>query len=159
LSAGLAFSTLTNTLVIALVALLPGRNLGVVGIIASTLGLSAVTSLIVISSRDEETRRHPGNFLRLVLLGVLYAFQLIISLQILSGPLHSGSIGDEAVLAILFFLVAIDRSWELVGGQRLGLLSLLVRPAGSAAPETTPPRPATEASDDTTTGSPSKAQA
>jgi hypothetical protein len=153
MSAGLAFSTLTNTLVVALVALLPGRNLGVAGAIASTLGLSAVVGLILISSRDEETRGRPSNFVRLLLLGVLYALQMVISVRILSAPFHSGPVGDEALLAILFFLVAIDRSWELVGGQRLGLLSLLFRPAGGTAPVMTPHGPATEDPDDTTTGS------
>jgi hypothetical protein len=56
--AGVAITTLIDALIVALVALLPGQNLGTATVILAGVGLSATIGLIVLSVHDWPGRRH-----------------------------------------------------------------------------------------------------
>lgn len=123
MGAGLAFSTLTNTLVMSLIALMPGESLGVAGIVASTLGITTMVRVIQLNSRERAEPERPGSLPILIALACLYCLQLATAVRVLSAPHNPSPIHDQSLLAIAFFLVAIYRAWELVGGQHLSLLS------------------------------------
>ncbi len=76
LKAAMAFSALVNTLVIALVTLLPRANLSLTVIIVAAAGLSSTSGLIILLLRDTRLRvRVDQLILPAVLLG-LYGLQL-----------------------------------------------------------------------------------
>lgn len=50
--------------------------------------------------------------------------QLVTAIDLILHPTHSGAVGNEAFVSIVFFLVAIDRAWALIGAQDSGLLSV-----------------------------------
>ena len=58
--AGAAFSALVNTLVIALVALLPGASLGTTVLILSAAGLSSTAGLVIVLWRAARETGQPG---------------------------------------------------------------------------------------------------
>ena len=58
IQAGVAFTTLINALIVAVVALLPGQNLGIATVILSGAGISATIGLIILSLHDWPGRDH-----------------------------------------------------------------------------------------------------
>ncbi len=69
--AGAAFSALVNTLVIALVALLPGDGLGAASIALASTGLASTAALIIFLWREHTNRIRVCQVVLLVLLIVL----------------------------------------------------------------------------------------
>jgi hypothetical protein len=129
IKAGTAFSALVNTLVISLVALLPGGSLSVAAVVLAISGLSSTAGLIVVLYRGskEEVRLHQL-VLFLVLL-VLYALQLANGIAMGGAPQDLGRIGSQGALAIGFFAFAIARAWEIVGADDSRLLTTVARMA------------------------------
>ena len=74
--AGAAFSALVNTLVIALVALLPGASLGTTVLILSAAGLSSTAGLVIVLWREHKKRVNLGAIIMLAVLLGLYGVQL-----------------------------------------------------------------------------------
>jgi hypothetical protein len=127
IKAGTAFSALVNTLVISLVALLPGASLSSVAIVLAISGLSSTAGLIVVLYRGskDEVRLH-----QLILFGVLivlYALQLANGIALGGSPQDLGHIGSQGGLAIGFFAFAIARAWEIVGLDDSRLLTTMAR--------------------------------
>ena len=73
--AGAAFSALVNTMVIALVALLPRANLGEASLILAAAGLATTAGLILVLYREHGTVRRGDATMFLIML-VLYGLQL-----------------------------------------------------------------------------------
>jgi hypothetical protein len=122
--AGAAFSALINTLVIALIALLPGTRLGPASVALAAAGLASTTGLIILLWREHKERIRPGQVVLLVGLIVLYGLQLANGLSLNgSSPREVNAVDNQAVLAIVFFLFAIARAWQLVGARDTSLLS------------------------------------
>jgi hypothetical protein len=120
--AGAAFSALVNTMVIALFALLPGTDLGTVGLILAAIGLGTTVALIFALAREDRRIGRGDLFMFLVLL-VLYGLQLANSLQLEHAPHRTGLVVNQGELAVCFFLFGIARSWQLVGAREFGLVS------------------------------------
>jgi hypothetical protein len=158
--AGTAFSALVNTLVIALVSLLPRANLSASATILAAAGLSSTAGLIIVmfrSSRyrDSKKRIRLDQLAVLVALLVLYGLQLANGIQLGGSPGNLGRISSQGGLCIGFFVFAIGRSWELVGAPSSHLLAAIAgmahRPADPDAPavpddqagksESAPPKP------------------
>jgi hypothetical protein len=156
--AGAAFSALVNTMVIALFALLPTTDLGTVGIILAAVGLGTTAALIFALAREDKRIGRGDLYMFLVLL-VLYGLQLANALQLEHTPHKVGLVGNQGVLAVLFFLFGIARSWQLVGAREFGLVTtvatMIHRPAdngpqlsgggqpGNAGPPPNPTDPGT----------------
>jgi hypothetical protein len=132
--AGAAFSALVNTMVIALFALLPTTDLGTVGIILAAVGLGTTAALIFVLAREDKRIGRGDLYMFLVLL-VLYGLQLANALQLEHTPHKVGLVANQGVLAVLFFLFGIARSWQLVGAREFGLVttvaSMIHRAAGN----------------------------
>jgi hypothetical protein len=121
--AGAAFSALINTLVIALIALLPATNLGPASIALAAAGLASTTGLIILLWREHKEKIRPGQVVLLVVLIVLYGLQLANAVRLDGSPHDVNAVDNQAVLAIVFFLFAIARAWQLVGARDTSLLS------------------------------------
>jgi hypothetical protein len=120
--AGAAFSALVNTLVIALFALLPGADLGTVGLFLAAAGLGTTAALIFALAR-EDRRIGPADLLMFLVLLVLYGGQLANALRLEQAPHQVSLVVNQGELAIAFFLFSIARSWQLVGAREFGLVS------------------------------------
>src|SRR5262249_17142520 len=118
--AAAAFSALTNTLVIALVALLPGADLGEAGPLLAAIGL-AVTAALVIALYRERGKVRRGDATMFLILLVLYGLQLANSIRLEVAPHDVNSVDNQGVLAIAFFLFGIARAWQLVGARDFSL--------------------------------------
>ncbi len=127
--AGAAFSALVNTLVIALVALLPGDGLGAASIALASTGLASTVGLIILLWREHKERIRIGQVLVLVVLLALYALQLANGIQLEASARDLSAVDNQGVLSIVFFLFAIARAWQLVGARDTSLLSTLAEMA------------------------------
>jgi hypothetical protein len=142
--AGAAFSALVNTLVIALVALLPGASLGTTVLILSAAGLSSTAGLVIVLWREHQKRVNLGAIIMLAVLLGLYGVQLANGLALNSSPRDLGLISNQGGLVIGFFAFAIARAWALVGARDSHLLSAvagMVRQPGTGTGTGTEPGP------------------
>jgi len=122
--AGAAFSALDNTMVIALFALLPTTDFGTVAIILAATGLGTTAALVFVLVREDK-RIGRGDLYMFLILLVLYGLQGANAVQLEHTPHRVGLIANQGVLAVLFFLFGIARSWQLVGAREFGLVSTL----------------------------------
>jgi len=137
--AGAAFSALVNTMVIALFALLPTVNLGIVGIALAAAGLGTTAALVFVLAR-ENRRIGRGDLYMFVVLLLLYGLQLANGVQLEHTPRKVGLIVNQGVLAVCFFLFGIARSWQLVGAREFGLLATMasmIHRSGDNVPQQT----------------------
>jgi hypothetical protein len=118
-----ALSAFVNALVVSLVALLPGQNLGPAVFVVAVVGLA-----LVVASLRSLLRRHQlrGRQLResMFLLGLLalFGFQLVLGILVLNRPADDRLVGTVAALVLICFMAGIGRSWELVGAPSVGAL-------------------------------------
>jgi hypothetical protein len=114
-----ALSAFVNALVVSLVALLPGQNLGPAVFVVAVVGLALVVASLRSLFRQHQLR---GRQLResLFLLGLLvvFGFQLAAGILVMNRPHDSDVVGTVAVLVLICFMVGIGRSWELVEPPR-----------------------------------------
>jgi hypothetical protein len=57
--------------------------------------------------------------------GGAYVAQLADGSCLLTGAPRPGALGTQAVLAIVFILIAIERAWQIIGGRDSRLLSVI----------------------------------
>jgi len=131
--AGAAFSALVNTMVIALVALLPGASLGEAGLILAAAGLATTAGLIIVLYREHGKVKRGDATMFLIML-VLYGLQLANSIKLEAAPRDVSRVNDQGLLAIAFFLFGIARAWQLVGAREFNLMAtvaaMIHRPGG-----------------------------
>ena len=135
--AGAAFSALVNTLVIALVALLPRANLGEASLILAAAGLATTAGLILVLYREHGTLKRGDATMFLIML-VLYGLQLANGIKLNAAPHDVNGVDNQGLLAIGFFLFGIARAWQLVGARDFNLMStvaaMIHRPGGAGLP-------------------------
>ena len=78
-----------------------------------------------------------GQGLLLVVLIVLYGLQLANGTQLEASPRDLSAVDNQGVLAIVFFLFAIARAWQLVGARDTRLLSTVAEMAQRQASQGT----------------------
>jgi hypothetical protein len=123
--AGVAFTTLMNTLVVALVALLPGNSLGAGAVILAFTGISATIGMAALSLRHWPPGRDLWGLLIIPALGVLYVLQLLNGLDMLRRPSDPSAVHFQALLVIVFFVIAIARAWQMIGARGTRLLAMV----------------------------------
>jgi hypothetical protein len=131
--AGAAFSALINSLIIALVALLPAEHLGVPVVSLSAVGVSSTIGLAILFYRKRPAKIRPSQLLLLAVPVFLYGLELINGIALQRSPHNLGDIGNQGGLAIGFFVFAIARAWELVGATGSSLVSAVAGMAYQAA--------------------------
>jgi hypothetical protein len=126
IQAGAAFSALINTLVIALVGLLPSANLAEVSLILACAGLATTAGLIIALWREHSAKISHGDRRMVGILVILYALQLANGWQMGSAPKGDTGFARLGGLAILFFVFSITRSWQLVGARHFSINSAML---------------------------------
>ena len=124
--ASTALSLFTNALGVSLFALIPGIDVGSTASIVAGLGLVGVAgsllSLVDVRSTQPAALRDAGYLIGLIVILVL---QLTFGLELAHDAQRTGTLRGICILVIVCFLAGIARSWELIGGPQLGLLSRL----------------------------------
>lgn len=142
--AGAAFSALINALIVALIALLPGQNIGVATISVGAVGLSSTIALAIVFYRNRQGKVRPGQLLLLAVPHFLYALEIVNGIALQGPGRHLGDLGNQGGLMIGFFVFAIARAWELVGATGSSLVSTVAGMAYQAtrhqAPAAEPPQ-------------------
>jgi hypothetical protein len=121
-------------MVIALVALLPGADLGEASLILAAAGLATTAVLILVLYREHGKVRRGDATMFLIML-VLYGLQLANGIKLNAAPRDVNAVDNQGVLAIGFFLFGIARAWQLVGARDFNLVSAMAamihRPGGT----------------------------
>ncbi|HTV12572.1 MAG TPA: hypothetical protein VME20_12010 [Acidimicrobiales bacterium] len=115
--AAVAFTTLIDTLVVALVALLPGNNPGYSTMVLACAGISSTIGMTVLALRDWPAGRDRWHLVIIPVLGALYILQLLNGIDLSLHPRGPGPIHRQALLVIVFFVIAVQRAWELLGAR------------------------------------------
>jgi hypothetical protein len=123
--ASTAFSALIDALVVSLTALLPGHSVGIAALAASIGGLSTTAGLTILAIQRRPGRRHLRDLAVIPFLAAAYLIQLLDSTRLLTGTLGPGALQTQAILVIVFFLIAIARAWQLIGARGSKLLSVI----------------------------------
>jgi len=124
--ASAALTSFTNSVTISLFALVPGVGLGDTAWIVGGLGLLfIVASLLSVWRVRASQPRAPRDVLFLAGLGVTFGLQLVFGLMLALHAHDAGPANSIAVLVIVCFLIGIARSWELIGGPSIGILTEL----------------------------------
>jgi len=121
-----ALTAFTNTLFVALDALIPGANLGTVVVIVAGFGLVSTLTLGLLLWRrrksEEISRRAPFLFGGIA---VLYGFQLRYGIALQDTPHDLSALRTSAAVILGLYAIGIARSWELLGARELGLLDAI----------------------------------
>jgi hypothetical protein len=125
LQAGVAFTTLIDALVVALVALLPGHSLGLATVVLAATGISSTIGMTVLSLRNWPGHRHLWDVVVIPVLGALYVIQLLNGAHLLVHPADLGAVQSQALLEIIFFVLAIARAWQMIGGRGARVLAVV----------------------------------
>ena len=122
--AAAAFLAFINTLTVSLFGLVPDDNTGYAATFLGVIGLlftaAAVRSVL---GTQATTRMRVGQLGLLLLLLVLFGFELEAGITLLVDPHSMGMLNRMCDILIASLLIGAARSWELVGHRQTGLLS------------------------------------
>ena len=125
LRAGVAFSALTDALVVALFALIPGTTLGVPALVVALAAVASCIALGILLVRAHDVANR-GRTLRLLgLQALVFVYQAIVAVQLVHSPHSQGTVRTLAVLTVVFFLIGIARAWQMIGARETGLVRVL----------------------------------
>jgi hypothetical protein len=125
--ASAALTAFTNSLTVALFALVPGHTIGPTAVVVSGVGLAFVAASLLALVRTGLLRRSQvlwgtvRDALFLLGLVVIFVLQLVEGLAIIAHADDAGAVDTIAILVIVCFLGGIGRSWELIGGPQFGI--------------------------------------
>ncbi len=125
----IAFAALIDALVVSMTALLPGDSVGIAALAASIGGLSTTAGLTALGIQRRPRGRHLRDLAAIPFAAAAYLIQLLDSTHLLNSAAQPGALETQAVLVIVFFLIAISRAWRLIGGRGSKLLSVIAETA------------------------------
>ena len=156
--ANAALVAFNNALAVSLFALIPGEKIGMTATVAACAGLVFVLASLVSLARLRDVRLATvRDAVFLVGLAVVFVYQLIAGLDVISQPGDSGSVDTLQILVVICFLIGIARAWELIGGPEISIgpeLLALVRGAERDGQRDAEGDASTEASTGASTGAP-----
>lgn len=123
--AAVAFTSLLDALVVALVALLPGSSLGTASVFLACTGISSTIGMAVLTLRDWPGRRHLWGLVIIPVLGVLYVLQLLNGINMWLSPRDTSAVHVQALLVIVFFMIAIARAWQMIGARNTRVVAMV----------------------------------
>lgn len=107
-----AFTGLVNSLAIALLALVPGANVGIAAVVLATI---SIITIIRLNNRLHAAR----NPLVLVITLAAYGAQLGYGIVLILHPRETADLPDLAYILFVTLLVSLQRAWSLVRGRHL----------------------------------------
>ena len=129
--ASASLTAFTNALVVSLLALIPGHEIGMSSAIVALLGIAFVLASLLSLIRAGRVRsmsfRDAPFLLGLI---VVLVVELINGVTVILRPDADGAVDTIAVLVVICFLIGVSRAWELIGGPSIGItheVSALVR--------------------------------
>ena len=121
--AGRAFSALTDALVVSLFALVPGTNLGNTAVVVALVGFTSCIALGLMLLRAHGVVHRTRQLVMLGVQGLVFVYQAVVGWQLASHPHDEHALRSLATLTVVFLLIGMARSWQLIGGRDTGLLS------------------------------------
>jgi hypothetical protein len=120
--ASAALTAFINALMVSLLALVPGRKIGLTAATVAIIGLTFVVAslLSLIRLRQLEWRTLRDAFF-LIGLVAMFVVQLIAGINVIVHPGDSGAVNTIAIVVAFCFLIGIDRAWELIGAPSIGM--------------------------------------
>jgi hypothetical protein len=121
-----AFTALANVFFISFACLIPGVVVGaVISVIAIPAALQTLALLGLIRHWRAEGIIYRG---LLLFLGsaIIYAFELVLGIQLWRGPVSSGALSGLLELLLGAYAIGLGRAWELLGAPRSGYVSTVV---------------------------------
>ncbi|MCB0919714.1 MAG: hypothetical protein KDC39_14225 [Actinobacteria bacterium] len=120
-----AFSVLSNVMFVALSVLIPAEVLGwttMAGALGTGLAVVVYAGLSIARFRSRPPWVWALWLLRRLATVLLVTWEFLVALHILTHGISSGSLTQLSIICLLLTAVGLDRSWELIGGQRHPLL-------------------------------------
>lgn len=121
IKAGVAFSALTDALVLALFALIPGISLATPTMSVAATGFASCVALGIVLIRAEGIAHRRRQVRLLAIQSVVFIYQFVVGVQLSGQPDQQSNIRTLSILTVVFFLVGIARAWELIGARDTGL--------------------------------------
>jgi hypothetical protein len=122
--AAAALTSFTNALSIALLALVPGVQVGEASVIIGGIGLLFVVSLLLSFFRVRKAQPVSlGDLVFLAGLVVTFGLEVSSGLTLVARGHDRGAADTIAIVVVVGFLIGISRAWELVGGPSFALFS------------------------------------
>ncbi len=132
--AAATLTAFTNALAVSLFSLIPGLGTGGVATAVSAVGIlftiGALGRLVPLARAGQ---LHPRELRFLAAMLIVFAIQLQAAIRLDANEHDQGLLQTICIIVAVCFLLGIARAWELVGGPRVGILSLLIRPVGEDA--------------------------
>jgi hypothetical protein len=136
-----AITALLSPLILALIALIPGANIGYGSVVVGLVGLlyvaTAIRRLITVHLTATQGRRRA--------IGVLIGFALVMGFLTLAGvrlllsPHDTGALAMFAGSQVASLSIGVNRAWELVGARDRGVTALLRELVSTAHDDEKPP--------------------
>jgi hypothetical protein len=115
---------------------------GTAALAASIAGLSTTAGPTVVSIQRWPGRRYLRDLAVIPFLAAAYLIQLLDSTRLLTSAAKPGALRTQAVLVIVFFLIAIASAWQLIGARSSMLVSIIAETASRQRAGGTPdPQP------------------
>ena len=117
-----AFTAFTNALAVSLFSLIPGHKIGPTSVAVAATGLVFVAAALLSLIRLRLVRwTIVRDALFLLILAVVFVYQLIEGIGVSADPGNSGDVDTIAILVVCCFLIGIARAWEIIGGPSIGI--------------------------------------
>ncbi|HLZ24446.1 MAG TPA: hypothetical protein VKQ30_20215 [Ktedonobacterales bacterium] len=132
LVASASFTALLNAFFVSLGALIPGVNLGTFVIVVSPIALLNSLVLGIDALRRPRADREPGRVIEVQPVGLvlvalaLYGYELINAVALLRTPHDVSWVYNVTGTLLGVYVYGVLRTWQLLGGRRRGVLSLVV---------------------------------
>lgn len=121
-----AFTALTNSFLLALVALLPDTDLGLVALVLAGGSVIQMTQLVSLVRRSPRAAL-PRQILLLFGSFVIYGFEGFFGAKLMANPHDGAALSTLAVDMLPLFGIALARAWALVSArQRISVLGGVV---------------------------------
>ncbi len=124
--AAASLTSFTNALSVSLFGLIPEYSPAVPAVVLAVVGLlfmvGALVRLVPLARTGEVRARELGFLVGLL---AVFVIQLLAGIALARHDGNREALHVVCVLVAVCFLIGITRSWELVGGPNVGLLSVL----------------------------------
>jgi hypothetical protein len=134
-----SYGALLNPLVISLLALVPGAEIGSATLILSGIGLVNTLIMSVFLIKERPIRRSEQLRTAVFIVGSLtvFGFELLYGIRLSRSPADVASLTSLTTWLVIIYIYGVARAWDLVGARQFHvqeLVPLLTRGRREATP-------------------------